>query len=68
MTTNTKMLTATEHTETKRDTFIALKSSPEVQILSIKVAPKYASQNIELFGTHVQVLEELLVINVCLVP
>ena len=68
MTANTKMLTATEHTETKRDMFIALKSSPEAHILSIEVAPQYASQSIELFGTHVQVLEELLVINVCLVP
>ena len=33
------MLTATEHTETKRDTFIALKSSPEACILFIEVAP-----------------------------
>ena len=39
MTANTKMLTAAEDTVTKRDMFIALKSSPEVGILSIKVAP-----------------------------
>ena len=39
MTTYTKMFTATEHTETERYMFIAFKSSPEVRILSIEVAP-----------------------------
>ena len=36
---NTKMLTATEDTETKCDTLFALNSSLEARILSIKVAP-----------------------------
>ena len=39
MTPDTKMLTATEDTEIERDTLIALRSSPEARILSIKVAP-----------------------------
>ena len=39
MTANTKTLTATEDTETKSYMFIAFESSPEVRILSIKVAP-----------------------------
>ena len=38
MTADTKMFTATEETETERYTFIALKGSSEVHILSIKVA------------------------------
>ena len=50
MTANTKMLTATEHTETKRDTFIALKSSLEARILSIKVAPNMLAKTLNYLG------------------